>query len=176
MRDARALGEAIAAQRWGLVYGGASVGLMGVVADAALGAGGEVTGVIPEALVSKEIAHAKLTHLHVVKTMHERKAMMASLADAFIALPGGFGTFEELFEVVTWAQLGIHKKPIALLDSEGYYRPLVAMVEGGIAAGFIPEDQRGLLLVEQSPAALLDAIERFEFPALGRKWIDARDA
>jgi hypothetical protein len=124
------LGREIAGRGWGLVYGGASVGLMGTVADAALAEGGEAIGVIPEALVSKEIAHSTLSKLHVVGSMHERKALMAELSDAFIALPGGFGTFEELFEVVTWAQLGMHKKPIALMGD--YYRKLLELVEHAI--------------------------------------------
>ena len=169
-RAARELGEAMAARGLGLVYGGASVGLMGAVADAVLRAKGEAIGVIPEALVSKELAHAKLTELHVVETMHERKAKMVDLSDAFVALPGGFGTFDELFEVLTWAQLGIHEKPIALLDAEGYYQPLVAMVDSAIRAGFVPEDQRALLLIEPTPARVLDALESYVYPTLGRKW------
>jgi hypothetical protein len=168
--DAVRLGQEIARRGWGLVYGGASVGLMGAVADAAMAAGGEAIGVIPEALVSKEIAHSKLTKLHVVGSMHERKALMAELSDAFIALPGGFGTFEELFEIVTWAQLGMHEKPIALQGD--YYAPLLALVDHGIREGFIPEDQRALIIASSDPAGLLDLIARYEPPALGRKWIE----
>jgi hypothetical protein len=132
--------------------------------------GGEAIGVIPEALVSKEIAHGKLTKLHVVGSMHERKAMMSELADAFVALPGGFGTFEELFEIVTWAQLGMHKKPIALMGD--YYRPLLDLVDHAIEEGFIPEDQRALLIARSDPAELLELISRYEQPVLGRKWIE----
>jgi uncharacterized protein (TIGR00730 family) len=173
--SARALGEAIARRGLGLVYGGSSAGLMGQLADAAMAAGAEVVGVIPEALVAKEVAHEHLTRLVVVKTMHERKAMMADLADAFVALPGGFGTLEELFEIVTWAQLGMHAKPIALLDAEGYFRPLVAMVEHAVAEGFVPDDQRALLLCHREPDALLDALAAWTPPVLGRKWIDERE-
>src|SRR5688500_12745837 len=121
---AQAFGEALARRKIGLVFGGGSVGLMGVLADAVLAAGGEAIGVIPEALVARELAHGGVTTLHVTTGMHERKAKMAELSDAFVALPGGFGTFEELFEVVTWGQLGFHQKPVGLLDVEGYFGPL----------------------------------------------------
>lgn len=169
------LGREVARRGWELVYGGASVGVMGVIADAALEAGGQVIGVIPEQLVNKELAHPGLSSLRVVATMHERKALMASLADGFVALPGGFGTFDELFEIVTWAQLGIHDKPIGLLDTGGYFEPLARMVDHAVSEGFVPEDQRALLLRDASPAALLDAMERFEFPSLGIKWVELRD-
>jgi uncharacterized protein (TIGR00730 family) len=152
----------VAARGIGLVYGGASVGLMGAVADAAKASGAEVVGVIPEALVSKEIAHQGLARLVVTRTMHERKARMAELADAFIALPGGFGTFEELFEIVTWAQLGMHEKPIALLDVEDYFAPLVAMVDHAVREGFVPPEQRG---------PLLDSLAAYRPLDVGRKWL-----
>lgn len=175
MQAAVAMAEAIARRRWGIVYGGASVGLMGAVADTGMRAGAEVIGVIPEALVAKEVAHGALTRLVVVPTMHERKATMAELSDAFLALPGGYGTFDELFETVTWSQLGLHDKPIALLDTDGYFDPLMAMVDRGIEDGFIPADQRALLIVEKEPEKLLDAMVAWERPALGPKWIDAKD-
>jgi uncharacterized protein (TIGR00730 family) len=171
---ARALGGAIAAEGGGLVYGGASVGVMREVADAVLAAGGEVIGVIPRALVDREVAHHGLTELRVVDTMHVRKATMAELSDAFVALPGGFGTLDELFEILTWAQLGMHQKPIGLVNVSGFWDPLLAMVDHMIAEGFIPEDQRGLILVETDPKALLAKMETWTPPPLGRKWIDAR--
>jgi uncharacterized protein (TIGR00730 family) len=171
----RALGGAIAASGGGLVYGGASVGVMRAIADAVLAAGGEVIGVIPRALVDREVAHHGLTELRVVDTMHVRKATMAELADGFIALPGGFGTLDELFEILTWAQLGMHRKPIGLLDVSGFWGPLLALVEHMVKEGFVPEDQRALLLVETDPQALLAKMEGWTPPALGPKWIDARE-
>jgi uncharacterized protein (TIGR00730 family) len=169
---ARALGAAIARRGMGVVYGGASVGLMGAMADAAMEAGADVIGVIPQALVDKEVAHGDLTELVVVATMHERKAKMSDLADAFIALPGGFGTLEELFEVITWAQLGIHQKPLGLFDVEGYWDPLVRFIDHSIEEGFVPADQRALFVVEREPDAMLDALVRYDFPVLGRKWVE----
>lgn len=168
---ARALGALLASRGIGLVYGGASIGLMGVVADSTLAGGGEVVGVIPGALASKEIAHAGLTRLEVVASMHERKARMAELADAFVALPGGMGTLEELSEVVTWAQLGIHRKPCALLDVAGYWRPLVAFLDRAVEERFLRAEHRALLLVEPDPAALLDAFAGWS-PPLRSRWID----
>ena len=172
---ARTLGRTLAARGMGVVYGGTSVGLMGAVADAAMEAGGEVVGVIPEALVSKEIAHEGLAGLVVTGSMHERKAKMAELSDAFVALPGGFGTFEELFEVVTWAQLGMHQKPVALFDVDEYFAPLVAMVDHAVREGFVPSEQRGLLLYERDASALLDALGSYR-PVTQQKWIDAGEA
>ncbi len=153
---AAALGRELAARGIALVYGGASRGLMGAIADSALAAGGEVIGVLPKGLFATEVAHTGLTELREVGSMHERKALMADLASAFIALPGGFGTFDELFEVVTWAQIGIHRKPIGLLDVEGYFEPLLALVRHATHEGFIPEGQATLLLRETDPARLLD--------------------
>ncbi|WP_211260640.1 TIGR00730 family Rossman fold protein [Amycolatopsis jejuensis] len=153
---AAGMGKLLAQRGIGLVYGGASVGTMGVVADAALAAGGEVIGVIPEVLSSVEIAHGGLTELHVVADMHQRKAKMAELSDAFVALPGGAGTLEELFEVWTWAQLGIHRKPIGLLDVAGYYTPLVAFADHMQQEGFLRPETRALLTVDSDAAALLD--------------------
>lgn len=171
-RDAAAaLGRLLAREGIGLVYGGASVGLMGTVADAALAGGGEVIGVIPRALEAKEIAHAGLSALHVVETMHERKALMAELADGFIALPGGMGTFDEFFEVVTWAQLGIHAKPFGLLNVAGYYDRLAAFLDHTVAEGFVRGEHREMIVVEESPEALL---ERFCVPRapVVQKWLD----
>jgi uncharacterized protein (TIGR00730 family) len=167
---ARALGELVARRGLGLVYGGASIGLMGAVADAALRAGGEVVGVIPAALEAKEIAHEGLTRLEVVGSMHERKARMSELADAFIALPGGMGTLEELAEMLTWAQLGLHRKPCGLLDVAGYWRPLVAFFDHAVEERFLRPHHRALLLVEKEPRALLDALAAY-VPAAREKWI-----
>ncbi|SFQ19411.1 hypothetical protein SAMN05421810_105123 [Amycolatopsis arida] len=153
---AAALGGLLAKRGIGLVYGGASVGTMSVVADAALAAGGEVYGVIPRQLVEWEVAHHGLTELRVVADMHERKATMAALSDAFLALPGGAGTLEELFEVWTWATLGLHRKPIGLVDVDGYYRGLVAFVDHMVTEGFLRPENRDLIAVDPDPAVLLD--------------------
>jgi len=150
------LGRLLVRRGYGLVYGGGHVGLMGVIADAVLAGGGEVIGVIPESMVARELAHTGVTQLHVVPGMHERKARMATFADAFIALPGGYGTFEELFEVITWAQIGLHRKPIGLLNVAGYFDALRALVEHAIAEGFIRSEHRHLLTIADDPAALLD--------------------
>lgn len=157
---AEELGRRFVARGWGLVYGGGSVGLMGVVADAVLAAGGEVVGVIPEKLATAELLHTGLTELHCVPGMHARKALMAERSDAFIALPGGYGTFEELFEIITWAQLGIHAKPIGLLNVAGFFDPLLALVEHTIAEGFIKAKQRRLLLVSSDIEDLLDQLNQ----------------
>ncbi len=168
---AGALGDELAAQGLGLVYGGAHVGIMGAVADAVLAAGGEVTGVIPRMLVDKEVAHPGLTDLRVVETMHQRKALMESLADGVIALPGGFGTLEELFELLTWAQLGIHSKPVALLDVAGYWDRLLAFVDHMVSERFVIQQQREALLVANSPAELLARMNQYE-PQSRDKWLD----
>jgi uncharacterized protein (TIGR00730 family) len=168
---ARGLGAAIAGAGLGLVYGGAKVGVMGEVADAALATRGEVIGVIPRALVDREVAHQGLTELRVVETMHVRKAMMAELSDGFIALPGGFGTLDELFEILTWAQLGMHAKPVGLLNVQGFWDPLVELVEHMVTEGFVPDDQLALLLVETDPGVLLGKMANWVQPALGPKWI-----
>ena len=167
---ARTLGTALAMQRIGVVYGGASVGLMGAVADAALEAGGEVIGVIPEALVRKEVAHAGLTELRVVGSMHERKALMAELSDGFIALPGGLGTLEELFEVWTWAQLGYHAKPCALLNVDGFYDPLIAFLDSVAQRRFLKPAHRDMLVVASDCEALLARLAAYRPPDVG-KWI-----
>jgi uncharacterized protein (TIGR00730 family) len=153
-----ALTRALVARGQGIVYGGGRVGLMGVVADTTLDAGGEIIGVIPRHLEEREVAHSRLTELRVVGSMHERKALMASLADAFIALPGGIGTLEELIEMITWARLGLHEKPCGLLNVHGYYDPLIAFLDGAVTEGFLPARHRGLLRVETDPAALIDAL------------------
>jgi uncharacterized protein (TIGR00730 family) len=172
LNTAHALGEALAASGIGLVYGGASVGLMGAVADAVLAKGGDVTGVMPQALVDKEIAHKGLSDLRVVGSMHERKALMAELADGFIALPGGLGTFEELFEVWTWAQLGYHRKPCALLNAGGFYDKLTDFLDDVVERGFVKPIHRAMLIVEDDPAVLIQAIRAYEPPKVD-KWIKA---
>jgi uncharacterized protein (TIGR00730 family) len=167
---ARALGRLLAAEGIGLVFGGGRVGLMGVVADAVLAGGGEAIGVIPEALLRREVGHTGLTELLVVESMHERKARMADLSDGFVALPGGFGTLEELFEVVTWAQLGIHPKPCGLLDVAGYYEPLLQLLDRGVDESFIRPQHRGLVLAGTDPARLLERMRRF-VPPTTEAWI-----
>ena len=165
------LARLLAARGIGIVYGGASVGLMGLLADTAMEAGGEVIGVIPESLEAKEIGHQGLTHLRVVASMHERKALMAELSDGFIALPGGSGTLEELFEVFTWSQLGLHRKACALLNVEGYYDGLATFLDHAVDERFLRPEHRAMLLREDTPAAVLDALERFEPPVVD-KWLD----
>ena len=167
---ATALGRELAARGLELVYGGASVGLMGAVASAALAAGRKTCGVLPRGLFRREVAHAGLTELREVGSMHERKALMADLADGFIALPGGYGTFDELFEIVTWAQIGIHEKPIGLLNIAGYFDPLLALVAHAAREGFVPEQQASLLMCETDPAALLDRFAAYTPPAHTNKW------
>ena len=168
---AGAVGMLLAARGIGLVYGGAAVGLMGVVADAALAAGGEVIGVLPEGLRAREIGHNGLTELHIVASMHERKALMADLSDGFIALPGGIGTLEEFCEILTWAQLGMHAKPCGLLDVAGYYAPLVAFFEGMVAARFLRETDRARVIVERDPERLLARFADYVAPPAD-KWLD----
>ena len=168
---AAGLGRALAGHGIGIVYGGASVGLMGTIADAALDAGGEVVGVIPQALVDREIAHPGLSDLRVVSSMHERKALMAELADGFVALPGGMGTLEELFEVYTWTQLGLYAKPLGLLDVRGYYTRLVAFLDHAVAEQFLTVEYREMLVVEHRAEALIEAFRRWRPPARP-KWID----
>lgn len=168
---AEEFGQELAKRNLRLVFGGGQVGLMGVIADAALAAGGLVEGVIPKPLATKELLHTRATRMHVVATMHERKAKMVELAEAFVALPGGYGTFEELLEVITWAQLGIHQRPIGLLNTSGFFDPLVALVDSAIVQGFIKQRHRELFIVESTPAALLDRLEAHQMPPV-TKWID----
>jgi uncharacterized protein (TIGR00730 family) len=168
---ARTLGGILARRRIGLVYGGGNVGLMGELADAALAAGGEVIGVIPDALVRKEVVHEGLSELRVVRSMHERKAQMADLADAFVALPGGMGTLEELCEILTWAQLGLHAKPCGLLDVGGYFERLLAFLDHAVSEGFLRAEHRSILLYAEKAERLLEALARHRAtPA--EKWID----
>ncbi len=164
------LGRTLAERNVALVYGGGHVGLMGVVADAALEAGGVVIGVMPKSLVDREISHAGLTKLHVVSSMHERKALMSKLSEGFVALPGGNGTLEEFFEVLTWAQLGEHGKPCGLLNVAGYYDPLLAVFDRMVDEAFLKPDHRKLVLVEEEPTALLAKFGAYE-PPKTVKWI-----
>jgi uncharacterized protein (TIGR00730 family) len=168
---AEQLGTAIARSGRRLVYGGGHVGLMGAVADAALAAGGTVVGVIPKHLVDREVAHRGLTELRVVHSMHERKALMAELAEGFIVLPGGLGTLEEFFEIWTWGQLGLHRKPFGLLNTLGYFAPLLAFLDHAVAERFVRPEHRALLAVEESPERLLEVLDGQELPVL-QKWID----
>ena len=171
---AQALGQALVNRGMGLVYGGASVGIMGTVADTVLEQGGEVIGVIPSALNDKEITHPGLSEQHVVGSMHERKAMMAELADGFIALPGGWGTFEEIFEILTWAQLGFHQNPCGLLNESGYYDHLATFLEHAIDQQFVKPEFRPMLMIEPDADSLLDRFEQYEPPRV-RKWISASE-
>lgn len=168
--NANLLGQALAKRKIGLVYGGANVGLMGSVADGALDAGGKVIGVLPHFLKSKEIAHEKLTELILVESMHERKAKMEELCDGVIALPGGFGTLEEFFEMLTWAQLGLHKKPMGILNVDGFYDPLIVLVQTMVDKGFLKKANQQMLLTSDSIEVLLDKMEDYTAPTIG-KWI-----
>jgi uncharacterized protein (TIGR00730 family) len=164
LEGARALGAELARRGLTLVYGGANVGLMGALADAVLEQGGKVVGVLPQVLRDRELAHPRLTELHFVDSMHTRKAMMASRADAFIAMPGGIGTFEELFEVTTWAQLGLHHKPIGLLNVADFYGPLLTLMRRAVDEGFVPEARAQPFACEASPAALLEQLQTLGQP------------
>jgi uncharacterized protein (TIGR00730 family) len=168
---AKDLARVLAARGIGVVYGGGKVGLMGILADTALAAGGEVIGVIPQDLVDREIGHGGVTELRVVGSMHERKALMAELADGFVALPGGIGTLEELVEVMTWSQLGIHAKPCGVLDAAGFYAGLRGFLDHMVAEGFLHERHRAGLLAGSEPGPLLDALAAWEPPNV-HKWLD----
>jgi uncharacterized protein (TIGR00730 family) len=167
---ARAMGTTLARRGIGLVTGGGGIGLMGLIADAALEAGGEVIGVIPDALMKKELAHRGLSELVVTPSMHERKARMAEIADGFVALPGGLGTYEELFEIWTWAQLGWHRKPCGLLNAAGFYDKLVAFLDAASEAQFVKPEHRAMLVVDTDPDRLLDRFSAYEAPTVA-KWI-----
>ncbi len=167
---ARGLARAIAARGLNLVYGGGSIGLMGVLGTAALAAGGRVIGVTPRRLVEREVIHAGLTELRVVETMHERKALMAELSDAFIALPGGLGTLDELFEMLTWTQLGIHRKPCALLDVNGYFEQLGVFLDHAVSQRFIKAEHRSMLIAGTDPEALLEQMLTTRLPEVS-KWM-----
>lgn len=168
---ARALGVELARRRLGLVYGGGSVGIMGILADSAMAAGAEVIGVIPRPLASRELAHAGLTELKLVDSMHERKAAMAALADGFLALPGGLGTLEETLEILTWAQLGIHAKPVAALNTAGYWDGLIRLLGHAAAEGFVRSEYAGLMLFADEPAEALDRMAAYRPPVLPRAWL-----
>ena len=170
---ARALATVLAERKLGIVYGGGNVGLMGVLADAALARGGEVIGVIPRKLVEREVAHRGVTELRIVETMHERKALMNDLSDAFLALPGGFGTLDEFFEVLTWSQLGFHGKPCALLNVAGYYDGMLAMLDHAVAERFLRPAHRELVIADTDPLRLLQRLSAF-VPAPKGKWSNAK--
>jgi uncharacterized protein (TIGR00730 family) len=165
---AQGIGRSLAQRGMELIYGGGKVGLMGIVADACLREGGRVVGVMPRALVAKEIAHRGLTELHVVESMHERKALMADLAGAFIALPGGYGTWEEFCEVLTWSQLGLHRKACAVLNVNGYYDPLLALADRAVAEGFVRQEHREILLSDTDPVRLLDRLSNYVVPIVDK--------
>jgi uncharacterized protein (TIGR00730 family) len=172
---ARSLGHKLVEQNLSLVYGGGHVGLMGIVADAVLDAGGEVTGVIPKALMDSEVGHERLTRLFVVKDMHERKALMAEHAHGFIAMPGGIGTLEELFEALTWAQLGFHEKPVGLFNVDGFYDKLIEFLNQLTSQGFLRPEHRDLLIVQAEPDALITQLKKFTMPA-GVSWLSRQRA
>jgi uncharacterized protein (TIGR00730 family) len=168
---AEQLGAEMVRRKIGLVYGGGNVGLMGAIADSVLKAGGEAIGVIPEHLMAREIGHQHLTKLHIVRSMHDRKALMADLSDAFIALPGGFGTLEEFFEVLTWSQLGLHAKPCGIVNVLDYFTPLLAMLDHAVEERFLKGQNRALVLARRTPAELLQALEEWR-PVHVDKWLD----
>lgn len=174
-RAAKALGETLVSRGLGVVYGGAKVGLMGALADTVLDLGGHVIGVIPEPLVAREVAHDGLSELRVVKSMHERKSTMAELASGFIALPGGLGTLEETFEILTWAQLGMHAKPCGLLNVSGYFLSVIAFLDHAVDEDFLSDAHRRMLVVERDPSRLVDALDRYTPPAV-EKWIDRKES
>jgi len=168
------MGSALARRRLRLVYGGGRVGLMGALADAALEEGGEVVGVIPKALIEREVGHTGLSKLHIVGSMHERKKLMAGLSDGFIALPGGYGTLEEFLEVLSWAQLGIHEKPCGLLDVDGFWKNLSSLFDKAVEEGFVSPNHRTLVLAEKDPQLLLDTMASY-IPPKTKKWIGQQD-
>jgi uncharacterized protein (TIGR00730 family) len=174
-QQAAALARELVARGIGVVFGGGSIGLMGVLADQVLAGGGAVTGVIPHGLAARELAHRGVVDMRIVPTMHARKALMADLADGFVALPGGIGTLDELFEIVTWSQLGIHRKPVGVLNVAGYYDPLVVLLDHAVAGGFVAAENRGLVIVDEDPARLLDRMAAHE-PPTGPVWITPEEA
>ena len=171
VKAARDMGKALLRRGTGVVFGGGRTGLMGELADTAMAGGGEVLGVIPRALVAREVAHHEITQLVIVRSMHERKAKMMELADAFVAMPGGYGTFEEFCEVITWAQLGLHQKPCGLLNVEGYYDSLLNLFNKGVDDGFINPTTRELVLEAADPDVLLDKLSYYK-PPIVEKWIE----
>ncbi len=168
---ARQMGQTLAERGLRLVYGAGSTGLMGAVADGILAAGGEAIGIIPEMFNTPQLAHTRLTRLEIVGTMHQRKARLAELADAFIALPGGYGTFEEFFEILTWAQIGLHRKPVGLLNTNHYFDPLLAMVAHAQREGFIYDEHRALFVHADQPGALLDVLANHQYPQGLERWL-----
>ena len=175
LEGAKQMGKAIAKRGLQLWYGAGSTGLMGAVANGALGAGGEVIGVIPAIFHTPQLAHSGLTRLEIVESMHQRKERLADQADAFIALPGGFGTFEELFEILTWAQIGLHQKPVGLLNTLGYYDQLVKAIEYARKEGFIYDEHRSLFMCEQQPEQLLERLEHYNAPSGLDRWLTRSD-
>ena len=170
-KAAEELGMYLACKKIGIVYGGGNIGLMGAMADAALASGGEVIGVIPEHLMAREVGHKGLTKMHVVKSMHERKALMSDLADGFLALPGGFGTFEEFCEVLTWSQLGLHQKPCGLLNVNGYYRPLLDMFNHAVEERFLKPENRRIVIADNGIPGIIEAMSSWR-PVPVEKWLD----
>lgn len=168
---ARAMGRELAGRNITTVYGGSNMGLMGILAESALGAGGKVVGVIPESLVKKEVAHYGLTELHIAESMHERKALMAELSDGFVAMPGGIGTMDEIFEIFTWAQLGFHAKPCGLLNIDGYYDALLGFLDNVVTEGFLRRMHREKLITASTPAGIIEAFAGYEPPS-GSKWVE----
>jgi uncharacterized protein (TIGR00730 family) len=169
-QGAAELGRLLVSRGLGLVFGGGSIGLMGVVADTVLASGGDVVGVIPHALAQRELAHRQVADMRVVPSMHARKALMAELSDAFVALPGGLGTLEELLEIATWSQLGIHRKPVGVLNIAGYYDPLIALLDHAVQEGFVSAENRALIRVAEAPGALLEDLLSHR-PAPGPEWV-----
>ena len=170
------MGQVLAAHSITLVYGAGGTGMMGKLADAVLDSGGQVIGIIPELFNTPALLHSGLTELHVVGSMHERKARMAEIADAFVALPGGFGTFEELFEILTWSQIGLHHKPIGVLNVNHYFDPLLALIDHARAEGFIYSEHSGLLVAESGPEALLEGLEGYSLPSGLERWVHRKEA
>jgi uncharacterized protein (TIGR00730 family) len=172
LEAAGAMGRAMAGRGLTLVFGGGGTGLMGAVADAAMEAGGSVVGIIPESFNTPALVHAHVTEMRVVRSMHERKALMAEMGDAFIALPGGFGTFEELFEILTWAQVGLHARPVGVLNALGYFDPLLALIEHAREEGFIYNEHRALLISETEPERLLQRLAAYQPPPGLERWVN----
>jgi uncharacterized protein (TIGR00730 family) len=173
LQAAQALGKELAVRGWSLVYGGGHTGLMGAIADTVMAEGGEVIGVMPGAMFPEEVAHKGITKLYEVNSMHERKAMMADLADGFVTMPGGLGTYDELFEMLTWAQLGFHQKPVGLLNVSGYFDPLLSFIHHTMSEGFMHPSHAELLIHKERPADLLDSLAAYVPPALHSKWTDS---
>jgi uncharacterized protein (TIGR00730 family) len=175
LKIAREMGQAVARRGLTLAYGAGSTGMMGAVANGALEAGGAVIGVIPRLFATPALMHNGLTHLEIVENMHIRKQRLAEISDAFLALPGGYGTFEELFEILTWAQIGLHEKPVGILNAQGYYNLLLSLIEHAQAEGFIYAEHNGLLVCSDQPEKLLDLMESYSYPSGMEKWLTRQD-